>query len=493
MDIEIELKLLATATAGQDIHNWLAHNFPNAVINAPVQLANYYYDTPERWLRQHDMGLRIRGCDQVFEQTIKTKGTTVGGLHQRPEYNVSLPEPVLDLSLFDPQIWPATLNVSRLQNEVAVMFKTCFSRQVFLVELADHSQVEIVFDLGQITTRLIETTAGVAICEIELELKHGSPKALFELAKQICLITAVRFGNLSKAARGYHLVDGRPPEPTIPGNVLAMGGLDNIEETFSCALEQGLGLWQSATAKYFETQELAALGNMLSAIKLLNHTFVVYQAWFAKDVLSPIQKKLADCYQQWQWLKTALGYDAVITSGNPCHALLSASELLILSSEVKDLQASERVSAQLGSASEILLQLEISQLLIDKTWRGDTHSYQLSVVNAAKKRIQGDLDALDLAISAANMPGDFQLESLDQLLTLQVLWGGLLGKDNKQVPLNWWQRFAGTDELAQLHVLYLRLNTSLLNNNDPLRLCCVKRFNQLMRENVQAMRHILLA
>jgi inorganic triphosphatase YgiF len=491
MDIEIELKLLATAAAGQDIEIWLANNFPTASIKAPSQLINYYYDTPDRRLRQHDMGLRIRDCAQVFEQTIKTKGTTVGGVHQRPEYNVTLPQPVLDLSLFDTQIWPSGLDVSSLQNDVEVMFITTFTRQVFLVELVDGSQVEIVFDLGQITTSLSDTTDSAAICEIELELKHGSATALFELAKQICLITPVRFGNLSKAARGYHLVDGRPDEPKKPDNMLPIRGLHNIEETFSFTLEQGLGLWQSATARYFETLELTALSDMLSAIKLLNYTLVIYQAWLNEDVLQPIQAHLVTCHQEWQWLETALAYNALCIRGNPCYARLSASELDILASEVIDLQASERVLAQLGSSGDILLQLEVSQLIIDKTWWQSTHSVELPLVSQVKAQFQGYLDAMDLIISDSQAPFDNQLESLDLLLTLQLLWGDLLTKNNTLAVMNWWQRFAGTDDLGQLHTLYLRLNGSALNNNDPLKLWCANQFTQLVQKNVQAMRYIL--
>ncbi|MFT6898137.1 MAG: triphosphatase, partial [Paraglaciecola sp.] len=101
MDIEIELKLLASETAGQDIKNWLGGEYVNAEIMTPLELVNFYYDTPDRQLRRADMGLRIRGCNQVFEQTIKTRGSSVGGLHQRPEYNVPLSQPVLDLKGFE--------------------------------------------------------------------------------------------------------------------------------------------------------------------------------------------------------------------------------------------------------------------------------------------------------------------------------------------------------------------------------------------------------
>ena len=53
-------------------------------------MLNIYYETPDAWLRGHDMGLRIRGENGHYEMTMKIAGRVTGGLHQRPEYNVAL-------------------------------------------------------------------------------------------------------------------------------------------------------------------------------------------------------------------------------------------------------------------------------------------------------------------------------------------------------------------------------------------------------------------
>ena len=62
----------------------------------PVQLLNIYYETPDNWLRRHDMGLRIRGVNGRYEMTMKIAGRVVGGLHQRPEYNIDINQPELE-------------------------------------------------------------------------------------------------------------------------------------------------------------------------------------------------------------------------------------------------------------------------------------------------------------------------------------------------------------------------------------------------------------
>ncbi len=45
------------------------------------------------------MGLRIRGDQGRYEMTLKIAGRVVGGLHQRPEYNIPLDKPELALEL----------------------------------------------------------------------------------------------------------------------------------------------------------------------------------------------------------------------------------------------------------------------------------------------------------------------------------------------------------------------------------------------------------
>ena len=49
------------------------------------------------------------------------------------------------------------------------------------------------------------------ICEIELELKRGEARALFELAQSLRALAPLRLQPLDKAARGYGLVTGAPP------------------------------------------------------------------------------------------------------------------------------------------------------------------------------------------------------------------------------------------------------------------------------------------
>jgi inorganic triphosphatase YgiF len=209
MEVEIELKLSTRALAGPIIIEKLLPQLDAAIEQSEVELSNSYFDTLNRDFRKNDMGLRIRGCQHHYEQTLKTAGKGVAGLQQRPEYNISLglhqhsvPEKP-DLSLFPADVWPSFFNLPEVQKTLICQFSTQFIRSVFLLTWSDRTQVELVWDRGQV----LASGRSDAINEIELELKHGSVDILFSLGQQIAELMPVTIGLLSKAARGYRLMD----------------------------------------------------------------------------------------------------------------------------------------------------------------------------------------------------------------------------------------------------------------------------------------------
>lgn len=80
MDAEIELKLFIQPQYLDSLVKVL-NNHPNSTPQEQKKLTNGYFDTDDLQLRHWDMGLRVRGCDNLLEQTIKTAGRVVGGIH----------------------------------------------------------------------------------------------------------------------------------------------------------------------------------------------------------------------------------------------------------------------------------------------------------------------------------------------------------------------------------------------------------------------------
>lgn len=165
-------------------------------------LRNDYFDTQSLELRKMDIGLRIRSSENNFEQTIKTAGSVINGLHQRPEYNVKLQHNCIDLSLFPTHIWPETIELATLQKNLSVIFTTHFFRSTWLIHQGDNT-VELALDKGDICVDGDKDS--LSIYEIEIELVKGEQQALYDLAEQLHTILNMTVGNLSKAARGYHL------------------------------------------------------------------------------------------------------------------------------------------------------------------------------------------------------------------------------------------------------------------------------------------------
>ncbi len=207
MNTEIELKFLLSAT---DTENDQVADKITAMLKAQnidfsyteKLLANDYFDSDNLDLRKMDMGLRIRSQGHKYEQTIKTAGKVVDGLHSRPEYNVDIKNNHLALALFPTHIWPENFDVNALQKNLQVIFTTNFTRQAWLINQGDNV-IELALDRGTISTATCPES--IAINELEIELVKGEQQALFKLAEQLKTIVNIEPGNLSKAARGYAL------------------------------------------------------------------------------------------------------------------------------------------------------------------------------------------------------------------------------------------------------------------------------------------------
>jgi triphosphatase len=201
--LEIELKMSAIPAAIPHIIQRIL-TLPHQH-SAPKKLTNLYFETPDNQIRRWDMGLRIRGVDESYEMTIKTAGKVVAGLHQRPEYNVKLEQPKLDLARFPAEIWPENTDLTLLETQLNVLFNTDFYREIWLVDF-QNSQIEVVLDKGTIRTHQYE----LPIEEFELELKKGDVSDVIALATYLGEKGGLRLASRSKAARGYYLAKDKP-------------------------------------------------------------------------------------------------------------------------------------------------------------------------------------------------------------------------------------------------------------------------------------------
>ncbi|MDF2786144.1 MAG: adenylate cyclase [Pantoea eucrina] len=284
MTTEIELKFIATPQAAATLAETLAA-WPHQH-EAARELTNIYYETDDNQLRRWDMGLRIRGVDKRYEMTLKTAGQTLGGLHQRPEYNVEMTAPQLDIARLPAEIWPQGTDIARLQQRLQPLFSTHFRRETWTVQAGD-SIIEIAFDQGSVAAGELSEP----LREVELELKQGTPADLLRLAQTLAAGGGLRPGSLSKAARGYQLAQGDALRPVRALPLLKVTPKATVEQGMVAALSAALDHWQYHEEVWLRGNP-AARQAVLEALETLRQAFSLFGALVPRKANSDLRQKL---------------------------------------------------------------------------------------------------------------------------------------------------------------------------------------------------------
>ncbi|MGE9550324.1 inorganic triphosphatase [Erwinia amylovora] len=284
MTIEIELKFIATPEGAEKLPAALA-GWPHQH-TAPLGLTNIYFETADGQLRSWDMGLRIRGFGDSYEMTLKAAGQTVGGLHQRPEYNVPVAEPVLDISKLPAEIWPEGCDLVALQQQLKPLFSTHFVREKWVVTYLN-SEIEVAIDRGEVTAGELSE----ALSEIELELKSGRRDDLLAFARELTTMGGVRLGSLSKAARGYALAKGNPPRDLKPVPVMKVKPKATVEEGMRAAFMLALSQWQYHEELWLRGNK-GALHEIHQALETLRQAFSLFGALVPRKASSELRQSL---------------------------------------------------------------------------------------------------------------------------------------------------------------------------------------------------------
>ncbi|MBI6923120.1 inorganic triphosphatase [Pseudomonas putida] len=169
------------------------------------ELLNQYFDTPERALAEARVALRLRRDGDTVIQTLKCRGTSVAGLSERNEHEWQLDKVKLDLKKLDDSCWPAQL-ADLDKKTIKPLFTTDFTREY--AEIAwGRGKAKVVIEAALDQGFVIAGKRKEAICELEMELREGEPAALLELAAELSASAALMPCDISKAERGYRLLE----------------------------------------------------------------------------------------------------------------------------------------------------------------------------------------------------------------------------------------------------------------------------------------------
>ncbi|NIG87867.1 inorganic triphosphatase [Serratia symbiotica] len=283
MTVEIELKLIATPAAVTALPQQLVA-WPNQHAT-PQKLTNIYFETADNFLRSQDMGLRICGFDDSYEMTLKTAGKVLVSLHQRPEYNVSIATPVLALEQFPAGIWPLGCDLTALQQALQAL-RTDFMREKWVVTYGT-SEIEVSLDQGEISAAELRE----ALCEIELELKQGHTADLLALANALAEHDGLRQGNLSKAARGYHLAQGNIAHERRQLRVLKPAAKSSVEQGMIASVELALSHWQYHEELWLGG-DVQARRSVLEAIALIRQALLIFGGLVPRKASADLRARL---------------------------------------------------------------------------------------------------------------------------------------------------------------------------------------------------------
>jgi len=298
MATEIELKFFINQSIIKMLPNFLARwSFD---YQGKQTLSNCYYETADHFLRDHQLGLRIRSFNNQYEMTLKTSGRVVAGLHQRPEYNIALTEPQLAIELLPHDVWPQATNISELVTQLSPLFSTDFIRESWLIHFQE-SDIELALDCGEI--RSGEKTEPLHEIELELkqsskieldealDLKQGTVQDVLSFAQQLCQFDGLRLSSKSKAARGYSLAESGKKENIKPLPVFHELEKLNVEQALQKAIELTLSYWQYHEELWLTGNQDAKMA-VLDAIQLLQQILVVWHGSLPKERSQPLSQQL---------------------------------------------------------------------------------------------------------------------------------------------------------------------------------------------------------
>lgn len=233
------------------------------------QLTSTYYDTPELTLLDSGLNLRVRSMSGGFFQAIKSTGKSIGGLHERLEWEDLLTQHAPDFSkITEPHLVNLFADPS-LRNALHPVFVVDVVRTDWLLQFSDGSKIEASVDIGHLKVRKQDAWQVIRpVHELEIELKQGKTAHLFELALALQQDIPLSIENGSKAQMGY---DYLRPQPTIKTHAQAM----NIKR-YS----------KPPTTNQIMHEALTSMQDNQEILKKINHTPAVYHMKLACNRIS---------------------------------------------------------------------------------------------------------------------------------------------------------------------------------------------------------------
>ncbi|MDH5432658.1 MAG: CYTH domain-containing protein [Gammaproteobacteria bacterium] len=455
MSSELELKLSATSNKLEKIKGL---SFPGAETQSDWEtdeLINTYYDTSNFKLFDANIGMRIRQSSKGFIQTVKASGKSIGGLHERNEDECLLEENKLNPELItEPYLQILVEEAEEEDGGFIPCFTTNFERSTCLLTFSDDTQIEVALDIGTIEAG----EQSLPICEVELELKQGSPEYIFAIGRYLIKELDLTLCNASKARRGYSLCENIAHSYRRMHVVELSQGIES-EKAFEQIAFTGLRHWQYHELFLNQEQAHSAILEMYRALIYLHHMYIVFGGLIPRQATD-------DLRNNWGWLAEAMRpiVDAAKHKRYLVHYLKQKADWDLVDTQREKIQseteeAIEAFKELLATQRYNLMMLNMSQWLYFKEWRNyipEKQQEQLKtpIIEFAKKQLEHILKDLKREFSDTStlQPQDyFQLiAKIRRALDTGLYFGGLFETQKRQSYRKQWLHLL--DEIRDLQV-----------------------------------------
>lgn len=243
---EVELKFQVPPKARKAVEAAVAG--PQSARRVRLQAA--YFDTPTGALASAALALRLRKEGRTWVQTLK--GALPDGGHMtRFEHNVPRDQSGPALPLIDPTLHAGTpvgeALLKRLRGDgkaagllpLQRVVGTDIRRRARTVRVAG-ATIELAFDVGMIEGGVADAARRMAVCELEFELKSGSPQALVAAAQRWVARHGLWLDTRSKAELGSLLAREVPMAQPCHAAAVRLGKSMSAAEALSAVLRSCL-------------------------------------------------------------------------------------------------------------------------------------------------------------------------------------------------------------------------------------------------------------
>lgn len=362
-EIEIKLRLSPDCVARLQRNPLLT----SLNVSTPLtrKIYSIYYDTPDFVLRRNSIAFRLRREGKRWVQTIKGGGSAIAGLHQREEWETPVLKAQPDFTKISDPLLIKLFSAASLREQLHPLFVTEFNRSTRTLRLPGGSEAEFCLDRGKI----IAGDASIPLCEIELELKSGSPVPLFEFALALLSIVPLRLENVSKAEHGYALCSGlmSPPFKAQPIQLVAEMG---VSEAFRTIMSDCLSHLHSNEAGMLQRRgDIEYLHQARVALRRMRSALSIFSKVFSTAAFTPMSQEL-------KWLAGQFGpardWDVFVTEtmAAVCSAFSGHAGILALREKCEQLRSyhNDNASNTLDSERYTELMLKLGAWLNAKSW-----------------------------------------------------------------------------------------------------------------------------